>query len=77
MLSDGFHTHLHTFDYGLFSLQDRDIGLTVGMVTTGCLTPPLVHVCSEVRVCASLNFAFFIGLLRMITVRYLLIWVVH
>ena len=69
----------HWFDYGLFRLPDQDYGLTAGVTgQQGMLTPPrhLIPplVCPEVRDCPTLVFVFCLGLTRLITVRYLCLY---
>ena len=70
----------HWFDYGLFRLPDQDYGLTAGVTgQQGMLTPPrhLIPplVCPEVRDCPTLVFVFYLGLTRLITVRYLCLYI--
>ena len=64
--------------YNVYTHQDY--GLTAGVTgQQGMLTPPrhLIPplVCPEVRDCPTLVFVFYLGLTRLITVRYLCLYI--
>ena len=67
-------------DYGLFRLPDQDYRLTAGVTGQhGMLTPPRhlipLLVCPGVRDYPTLVFVFYLGLTRLITVRYLCLYI--
>lgn len=68
------------FGCGLSRVSGQDIGLTAGVAGQQGMLAPLRHLtlsltCLGVHVCPTLNIVFLVGIMRMITIRYLLIFI--